>query len=83
VLKFEDHGDMHKYVSNWGVIVGKFAYGSITNNWMFVLEENNHFYDWKARVRPNADYRHACPPHVVAFIDEHLALLNIAARLTS
>ena len=82
MLKFEDHGAYHKYISNAGILVGTFKYGQITQTWSFELIADAYPYDWSARVNP-VGYRRTCAPHVVAFIDEHLALLNIAARLTS
>ena len=63
--------DEHRVVTNQHLKLGRFAQGS--GGWVFRMDSTP--YDPKAYE--------CCAPYVVKFIENHLALLNITARLTS
>ena len=63
--------DEHHVVTNQHLKLGRFVRRS--GEWVFRMDSTP--YDSRAYDR--------CAPYVVKFIENHLALLNITARLTS
>lgn len=83
-LKIEDQFGTRKYVTNCGCLVGECLYWFAQHRWVFLLDQDIDSNPMRWMNHTNTQkYKAACAPHVVKFIDDQLALLNVAERLKS